>query len=106
MPRALFAATAFRVKEGVMRSIIIVVAMFGVLIVVGGCATFQNRGSAEIVADGCKTEVDSHCKDVTPGEGRVLACLYDYFDQLSHPCRYALYEAMSQFKREVDNQKI
>lgn len=89
-----------------MRSIIMVAVMIGVLIVVGGCATFQNPGPDEIVADGCKTEVDSHCKDVTLGEGRVLACLYAYFDKLSNPCQYALYEAMSQFKRTVDNQKI
>jgi hypothetical protein len=27
------------------------------------------------VKDGCKTELETYCKDVTPGEGRVLACL-------------------------------
>jgi hypothetical protein len=29
----------------------------------------------QTVLDGCKTELETYCKDVTPGDGRILACL-------------------------------
>jgi hypothetical protein len=44
----------------------------------------------ETVANGCKNEIETYCNDVTPGEGRVLACLYAYSDKLSSTCEYAL----------------
>jgi len=34
-------------------------------------------------AEGCKKEIETYCKGVTPGEGRILACLYAYEDKLS-----------------------
>jgi len=53
----------------------------------------------ETVANGCKTEIDAYCKDVIPGEGRVLACLYARSDKLSGKCEYALYDAAAQLER-------
>jgi len=55
----------------------------------------------QTVADGCKTELETYCKDVTPGEGRVLACLYARSDKLSGQCEYALYDAAVQLERAV-----
>ncbi|MFO7713340.1 cysteine rich repeat-containing protein [Desulfosarcina sp.] len=55
----------------------------------------------ETVANGCKAEIDTYCKDVTPGEGRVLACLYAHGDKLSGKCEYALYDAAAQLERAV-----
>src|SRR4030095_9708429 len=54
------------------------------------------------VTDGCKTELETYCKDVTPGEGRVLACLYTREDKLSGRCEYALYDASTQLDRAVN----
>ena len=48
---------------------------------------------AQQVVEGCKTELESYCKGVTLGEGRLLACLYAYEDKLSARCDYALYDA-------------
>jgi hypothetical protein len=48
------------------------------------------------VTEGCKTELDAWCKDVTPGEGRVLSCLAAREDKLSGQCEYALYQASAQ----------
>ena len=53
------------------------------------------------VADGCKTELETYCKNVTPGEGRILACLFAYQDKLSGKCEYALYDAAVQLERAV-----
>jgi hypothetical protein len=55
----------------------------------------------ETVATGCKTELETYCKSVTPGEGRVLACLYAYQDKLSGKCEYALYNAAARLERAV-----
>jgi len=55
----------------------------------------------ETVANGCKTELETYCKTVTPGEGRVLACLYAYGDKLSGKCEYALYDAAARLERAV-----
>ena len=53
------------------------------------------------VVEGCKTELETHCKGVTPGEGRLLACLYAYEDKLSSRCDYALYDAAARLDQAV-----
>jgi hypothetical protein len=55
----------------------------------------------DTVKNGCKAELESHCAKVTPGQGRVLACLYAYGDKLSGRCEYALYDAAAQLERVV-----
>ena len=55
----------------------------------------------DIVAKGCETEITSYCSKVTPGEGRILACLYAHNDKLSGQCEYALYDAAVQLERFV-----
>jgi hypothetical protein len=55
----------------------------------------------ETVAKGCEKELTSYCKDVTPGEGRILACLYAHSDKLTGQCEYALYDAAAQLERFV-----
>ncbi len=85
-----------------MRSIITVAVVFCVVAFGGGCATFQPKGPGDIVAEGCKAELETYCQGVTTGEGRVLACLYAHNDKLSNRCEYALYDAASQLQRAVE----
>lgn len=54
-----------------------------------------------IFEEGCKTELNTFCKDVTPGENRVLACIYAHEDKLSGRCEYALYDASAQLERSI-----
>jgi hypothetical protein len=56
---------------------------------------------AQQVVEGCKMELESYCKGVTPGEGRLLACLYAYEDKLSSRCDYALYDAATRLDHAV-----
>jgi len=58
-------------------------------------------GPVETVVKGCQKEFESYCKDVTPGEGRGLACLYAHNDKLSTQCEYALFDAAVQLERAV-----
>ena len=70
------------------------------ILLFGGVALAE-KGPVEIVADGCKQDIETYCKGVTPGEGRILACLYAYQDKLSHRCEYALYDAAAQLQQAV-----
>jgi hypothetical protein len=73
------------------------VAMFFVSI----SAVWAADNIIETVAKGCEKELTSYCKDVTPGEGRILACLYAHSDKLTGQCEYALYDAAAQLERFV-----
>ena len=66
-------------------------------------ATVASAGESlvDTVAKGCEKELNSYCANVTPGEGRILACLYAYGDELSGQCEYALYDAAVQLERAV-----
>jgi hypothetical protein len=50
---------------------------------------------------GCKTELESYCKDVTPDEGRILACIYAHGDKISGRCEYAMFDSAAQLERAV-----
>ena len=56
----------------------------------------------EEVKKGCEKELKGYCAQVTPGQGRVLACLYAHGDKLSGRCEYALYDAAVQLERAVN----
>jgi hypothetical protein len=75
-------------------------AVVGVVLLFGGGASAQQK-IGDMVAKGCDKEIKTYCKDVTPGEGRGLACLYAYEDKLSGQCEYALYDSMVQLERAV-----
>ncbi len=45
------------------------------------------------LAEACSEEIGQFCHDVTPGDGRILACLYAHEDRLTEGCRVA-YDAM------------
>ena len=55
----------------------------------------------ESVAIGCEEELTTYCSEVTPGEGRILACMYAFEDKLSGKCEFALYDAAAQLERFV-----
>ena len=68
----------------------------------GSVAGAAGEGSlTSQVKEGCKAELESYCKGVTPGEGRLLACLYAFEDKLSARCDYALYDAAMRLERAV-----
>ena len=85
-----------------MKKMSVVLAMVCCVVFLGGIAVAQQKGPIETVLDGCGKEFESYCKNVTPGEGRLLACLYAYSDKLSTRCEYALYDAASQLERALN----
>jgi len=71
------------------------------LVLVFGTQVLAAEKLVESVAKSCSKELETYCKDVTPGEGRVLACLYAHEDKLTGQCEYALYDAAVQLERAL-----
>lgn len=59
-------------------------------------------GAQEDIADkamkACQPEIENYCDQVTPGDGRLLACFMAHEDKLSGQCSWALYEAMDELE--------
>ena len=83
--------------------------MYKSLIILMGLAAAMMFSTTAFAADqltktvqnGCKAELGTYCKDVTPGDGRVLACLYAHSDKLTANCEYALFDAALQLERAI-----
>lgn len=74
---------------------------FSLAVLFVGNVFAADKGPVETVLDGCNKDLQTYCKDVTPGEGRLLACLYAHEDKLSGRCEYSLYDAAAQLERAV-----
>ena len=61
----------------------------------------QAESLLDSVAKGCEQELTTYCKDVTPGQSRILACLYAHGDKITTKCEFALYDAAIQLERAV-----
>ena len=83
-----------------MRQAMVWTVVIGMVLVFSGVASAQ-QALIDSVVKGCDKELKTYCKDVTPGEGRGLACLYAFSDKLSAQCEYALYDAAAQLERAV-----
>jgi hypothetical protein len=83
-----------------MKRIVVLVLMSSVLFGVSRSAV-AIESIVESVVTSCEKELQSYCSKVTPGEGRVLACLYAHEDKLSGRCEYALYDAAAQLERAI-----
>lgn len=61
----------------------------------------KQGGPVETFLQGCKIELDTYCKNVTPGDNRLPARVYAHKDKLSNRCEYALYDASAQLQQAV-----
>ncbi len=71
-------------------------------IVAQASMTFAQSSIVENVIKACKIEITSYCSQVTPGEGRMLACFYAHEDKLTVQCINALYDGMATLERAVE----
>ena len=60
-------------------------------------------GAQDSIIDGvieaCEADITTYCSQVTPGDGRLLACFYAHGDKISGRCEYALYDAAAQLEQ-------
>ncbi|MGW8368699.1 MAG: cysteine rich repeat-containing protein [Gammaproteobacteria bacterium] len=55
----------------------------------------------EMVKSACQADLDKYCPQVTPGNQRLIACIYAHEDKISNRCTYALYDAAIALERAV-----
>jgi hypothetical protein len=55
--------------------------------------TPQMRAEAMAIMQACRADYDRLCKDVIPGGGRIMACLWAHAGELSPGCMQAIPEA-------------
>ena len=75
----------------------IMLVVVGVLLLAGANAFAQDE-IIDGVIKACEPEIQTYCSQVTPGEGRLLACFYAHGDKISARCEYALYDAAAQLE--------
>ena len=74
-----------------MKSIIIYLSIFSIFSIAVP-AFAQQQAILDTVGRACLKELEKYCTEITPGEGKILACLYANQDKLSGRCEYAVYE--------------
>jgi len=50
----------------------------------------------------CASDIKKYCKDVTPGEGRMIYCMQAHEDKISPKCTYELGEAAASLQATAD----
>ena len=78
-----------------------IIATLATLLLFGLSASAVAQDVVTTIEKGCATEIEQYCSQVTPGEGRMLACFFAHEDKLSGQCQYALYDASAQLERAV-----
>lgn len=89
------------------KEIIPSVLFLAAAITIGWCSTGSAQQSiTSSVTAGCARELQTYCKGVTAGEGRVASCLYAYEDKLSMGCAVAVYRGVVDLERSSTNLKM
>jgi len=70
---------------------IMMMAIIGVVLGVGGA--FGADDPIEMALEACEPELQTFCSQVTPGDGRLLACFFAHEDKVSSQCNWAIYQA-------------
>jgi hypothetical protein len=79
-----------------------ITTLIPVLLLLGMGTNLNAQDSiVDTVAKGCEKEIESYCSQVSPGEGRMLACFYAHEDKLTGQCQYALYQAANTLDQAV-----
>ena len=65
-----------------------------------GQALAQGQGSA--LAKDCASDLARHCTSITPGEGRMVACLISHSDKLAPRCRLTAFLAGKSLAKILD----
>lgn len=51
--------------------------------------------------EGCSADLDTYCAKVTPGEQRLLACVYAHEDKISQGCEASLGDALLLVRTDI-----
>jgi outer membrane protein OmpA-like peptidoglycan-associated protein len=57
--------------------------------------------AVEVFMEGCRADIETYCNQVTPGEQRLLSCVYAYEDKVSAECKGDSRDALLLVKAEI-----
>jgi len=84
---------------------------FLVILSVGSASAQTNLGKTIVekltakitkLENACASDIKKYCKDVTPGEGRMIYCMQAHEDKISPKCTYELGEAAASLQATAD----
>ena len=75
------------------------VLLFTVIFVLSAASAVAAQDPIENAIQACQPEIENYCSQVTPGDGRLLACFFAHEDKLSGTCSWALYEGAAQLEQ-------
>ena len=69
--------------------------------------TLQEKLTARIakLQSACAKDIKRYCKDVTPGEGRVIYCMQAHEDKISPQCTFELEDELTSVQNSLDDLK-
>ena len=80
------------------------------LLAVSGIGAVGSAGAQQSIVEAvkkqCEKELNTYCKGVTLGEGRVASCLYAYEDHLSLGCAEAVYDGIMDLQAATANLEV
>lgn len=65
------------------------------LLILPAAAHAKDDGKNELAA--CRADMEKHCRNVEPGEGRQMKCMYDLRDKLQPACAALVSEKYTRF---------
>jgi outer membrane protein OmpA-like peptidoglycan-associated protein len=64
-------------------------------------STTSGTRAIEVFMEGCRADIDTYCDQVTPGEQRLLACIYAHEDKVSDKCKGNVRDALLLVKADI-----
>jgi hypothetical protein len=63
-----------------------------IVMLAASTAAAQMNPAARQVLGACKPDIARFCRQVPPGQGRIKACMKEHVQQLSEPCKEAMFQ--------------
>ena len=64
-------------------------------------STTSGTKAIEVFMEGCRADIEIYCDQVTPGEQRLMACIYAHEDKVSDKCKGNVRDALLLVKADI-----
>ena len=64
-------------------------------------STTLGTKAIKVFMEGCRADINTYCAQVTPGEQRLLSCIYAYNDKVSDQCKGSVRDALLLVKADI-----
>lgn len=64
-------------------------------------STTSGTRAIEVFMEGCRADIEIYCDQVTPGEQRLMACIYAHEDKVSDKCKGNVRDALLLVKADI-----